>query len=1020
MKFFLPVSRTTRMKKLALSLGLALSGSVASVHADPGWWDSVKKSSPPSTPNDYIPARVGHLKNFAFHAMEALDDALEPFDLPDGGAGTDIRRMIASWREDPADPGSDFKTADVNAMLNQGQLKAVAKLFYDRLAKLGLWEKGWLDCSVSGTYPAPFNSAPYNASSHWSPAPANPDEWAFSPRYPWKFWLPTSYWEANGKTTLSMQRVNIGQLKFCFNFDVEAQLVARGFISSGVPVDGDGDGVSKLVEILMGTNPASSTSVPPLALADLAEDGFTGSQPVGDAAASRFLAQATWGPTWETIAEVKTLGFDAWITQQLNDHFREPGEMMAYAWLDGSGTMPWQNVWHNWPDQSLSPDAKLKVDIAHPSTPYAIIEAQWPNHLNDTWRNTNDHYERGPYLSSSFPKRGIEPYMFYLHWRRLLLDRPIWEAQVSGSTPLWSEGYVQGCPYPWPYEVWPVWKTTNPSGYSSPADAMVCSVRHGCDEAWMRRALFDSDQLRQRVTWALSQILVVSDTSYFADNSGVGTASIAHYHDMLSYHAFGNFKDMLTAVTFHPLMAVWLTYINNVSGLDGSGNQVSIPDENYAREIMQLFSMGLDELNLDGTPKLDATGNRVPTYVQEDVRQLARLFTGLQQRTPAISSPITLPTKMNAAMHDTRAKTFLGFTIPANPGATAAQCEKEVRDAVAHIATRPSVAPFISKLLIQHLTASAPSPAYVKRVATVFRDNASASDQMGKVVRAILMDPEVRSADSYVTGESVGRLKDPMLRLVSLMRAFNAGQDYNRGRYDLRDDEQHPLYGPFWGWGHYLTRDSGNAHPYQDMAQYPFVPPSVFSFFLPGYSQPGRLANARLRSPEFQLLSPASSAGTIGHFWSFTDHTNEFDSVAGFNAFRVPNEPAWLASLYADPTIKPTNSVLNLTGKALRLNFAALAASGSDPAVEGTCIAMSPRPSGSSPTPPTSSAAGTFLDKLNILMCHGRMSATTRSRLLTLLTSASDSDYMESADGYRWERAAVQILSALPEATVLR
>lgn len=1013
----------------------------ATAAADPAWWTTLAPS-PPATPKDYAIARVGQAKHFAFRAMQALDSALAPFNLPDGGAGSEIRKMVNAWRVNPNDPNSAFATSAANgAALNQGQLKAMAKPFYDRLAKLGLWEKG-VEISSSSS-PAPFNAPPYyvanptppnTPTSYWTnPSPTSGVDWSFAPRYPWKFWVPVTHWATTNKTTLALQPVNIGQVKHCFNFDPAQQLTARNMISGSTPVDSDGDGVNNLVERLLGTDPAAASSSPTLSLTALSQDGFTNGQAMGDAAASRFLAQATWGPTWETIQQVKTLGFDAWITQQYNDAFRETGHMMTYNWLDGTQPgMVWQNLWYDWPNQSQSPTPKLYVNsnTGNVATDYASINQRWasylsgPNVLNDSWRQANDPNERGPFNDASFPKRGIEPYMFYLHWRKLLLDRPTWFQQAANGQFL--EGYPTGnldyTTQPWAYQVWP----------ANRSDAFFTAEQGsaGMDEAWLRRSLYDSDQLRQRMAWALSQILVVSDIASFSkEQASAGHAAPAHYYDMLTHHSFGNFKDLLMAVTFHPLMGAWLTYRNNTVVFDSqTGAEVKIPDENYAREIMQLFSIGLDELNLDGTPKLDSKGQRIPTYTQTDVRQLSRVFTGLQYRTATAAPVQVLPMKMNAQTHDKRSKEFLGLVIAANANATDAQCEKEVRDAVTHIATRPNVAPFISKLLIQHFTTSTPSPGYVKRVSTVFRDNAAAANQLYLVIRAILLDPEARSADTALASTGGGRLKDPMLRLVSLMRAFNAGWAYGNGSYDLRQTGQHPLMGPHWGWGHYVTATSEVSHPNLDFLQYPFTPPSVFSYFLPGYSQPGLIVNARLLSPEFQLVSPSTIMSSIGRVMTDTmDPANPNPSEnarLGMNRWRnAAQQVAWLNNVFTQDSVRLSNSSFNLKDKALRLYFQSLTGPGGS-TLQGTEISM-PRPYSSppnaNPAQPGSTAADAFLDKLNILLCHGRMTAVTRSKLKdSLLGAPSQSSYMSSYDDWRWERAAVQVLWSLPDAAILR
>jgi len=1023
----------TAVRGASLWVSLLLGGAA---FAEPAWWSNVKNSTGPV--NDFKPALVGQAKNMALHAMEALDDALAPFNLPGGGAGMEIRQMVNSWRIEPENPASGWKTHDIARILNQGQLKALAKPFYDRLALLGLWDRGWI--AWAPNRPAPFNVVPYTSPQWWLPAPINPADWADIPRYPWKFWVPQTHWRSAGLGELGLSHSNVGQLKHVFNFDPAQRLsavtyqvnnVTTSFLTNGQPTDSDGDGVSDLVEFMLGSKVGvADSSVAPLG--DLYEDGFSGPQQVlSDAAASRFLAQASWGPTWESIAAVKALGLEEWVDQQIEDDpFRESGQLMAYQWLDGSGSMAWQNLWFGWPDQSQAPVPLLFPQAAGS---YAAIDASWPNHHNAAWRAANDPHERGPFLNPNFPKRGIEPYQFYLTWRKLMLDRPLWQGLLqSGAmpthsmpTPLTAEQQEKlggASDMPWPYYLSGVW--ANNGGFGDHATWTAYNEPFAMDDAWMRRALYDSDQLRQRVAWALSQILVVSDYQrYAAQVALTGDGSVGHYYDMLNQYAFGNFKDLLTAVTFHPLMAAWLSYKGNTVEFNPDGSEKRIPDENYAREIMQLFSIGLDELNLDGTPKLDAQGQRIPTYTQEEVRQLARVFTGLENRTAHLPV-VTLPMKMNATLHDKRAKQFLGMTIAANPGADAAACEAEIRNTVAHIATLANVAPFISRQLITHLTSSSPSPGYVKRVATVFAGNALAPDQLGKVVKAILMDPEARAADQYLFNSGQGRLKDPMLRLVSLMRAFNAGRDYNHGTFDLRAATQHPLDGPLWGWGHFVSKDSEVRHLYQDLHQYPFVPPSVFSFFLPGFAPPGMVANARMKAPEFQLVSAAALTSSIGRVWFDTDANNQGPAETGFTGMIVQRQSglyrSWLTRLYNELPVRPEGSSLDLRGKTLRLNFDSLASNGGLPAVAGTELALSPRPSGSNPTPPSQPVAEAFLAKLNVLLCHGRMSSVTHSHLLKLLMDPANPAIMENNDPWRWERAAVQLLWALPEAAVIR
>ena len=722
--------------------------------------------------------------------------------------------------------------------------------------------------------------------------------------------------------------------------------------------------------------------------------GFSGAgvaHAVTEAEASRFLAQASWGPTWETIAEVKLIGLETWIERQMSEkeQFREEGQLMEYRWLDGTRPgLRWQNVWFEWDDQNEEPAPKLvPTDLRS----FAELDRRWPGYQGKVPKI--DPHERGPFLAKDFPKRGIEPYVFYLHWRKVVLDRPIWQTQLTPPVQ-WTEPY-HATPA-WPYHLTEAYYRTSNPGYAGAVESTCRSVamEAGADEAWLRRALYDTDQLRQRTTWALSQILVVSDIQGAAGVPGI--PALGNYYDLLSLHAFGNFTELLTAVTFHPLMASWLTYVDNEKAKlakDGV-TELRLPDENYAREILQLFSIGLEELNIDGTPKLDAKGQRIPTYTQEDVRQLSRVFTGLRYRTRNLPG-VTLPLKMDPALHETREKRFLGLHLPAlSDQPTAAICEAEVRAAVAHIAKHPNVAPFISKLLIQHLVTSNPTPDYVRRVATVFQTHSESPKQLAEVVKAILMDAEARTAESPTSG----RVKDPMLRLMSLMRAFHAGREYSGGRYDLRSATQHPLDGPPWGWGHLVRSDS--SHPFNDLLQTPFTAPSVFSFFLPGYAQPGLIVNAGMLSPELQLASASTMTATVGRVWTDTAHTasSPLESL-GFNSTQATAEPKkWLANLYRKPTVRPRGSTLDLRGKALRLHFEKRTQLQSTDETE----------------------VNAFLDKLNVLLCHGRLSASTRAHLFALLRGKADPTYMESTDAWHRERAAVQLLWAMPDAAVLR
>ena len=274
-------------------------------------------------------------------------------------------------------------------------------------------------------------------------------------------------------------------------------------------------------------------------------------------------------------------------------------------------------------------------------------------------------------------------------------------------------------------------------------------------EKWFDNTLNGSDQLRQRVAWALSQIFVVSQVGALQNLPN----ATADFYDMLARDAFGDYRKLLEDVTLHPAMGVYLSMLGNQKAVAGTNLR---PDENYAREVMQLMSIGLVELNIDGSVKLDGGGQPVPTYDQSIIEGFARVFTGWNwscqstlpnctftnvrpQLAPVAGYNQVLPMKLFAAQHETGTKKLLsGLTLPA--GQTG---EKDLQDALDNIAAHPNVAPFLSKQLIQKLVTSNPSAAYVQRVAQVFNnDGTGRRGNLGAVVRAILMDAEARPASS--------------------------------------------------------------------------------------------------------------------------------------------------------------------------------------------------------------------------------------------------------------------------------
>ena len=364
-------------------------------------------------------------------------------------------------------------------------------------------------------------------------------------------------------------------------------------------------------------------------------------------------------------------------------------------------------------------------------------------------------------------------------------------------------------------------------------------------DIWFRNSLWGEDQLRQRVAFALSEILVVSQLGALQSRP----FAVADYYDVLARNAFGNYRDLLEEVTLHPAMGVYLSMLGN----EKPNPALNIrPDENYARELMQLFSIGLVELNLDGSERLDANNQPIPTYNQEIIEGFAHVFTGWtwagspsfgSGRVPTASQ--YTPMELWPDYHDTGPKTLLnGVTLPA--GQTG---EQDLTDALDNIFDHPNVAPFVAIRLIQRLTTSNPSPSYVRSVAEVFNDNGSGvKGDLRAVVKEVLLNPEARPA---MPMEIDGKLKEPLLRLTQLYKAYNATSA--SGRYPL-------------------------LAAYILFAQGPLQSPSVFNFFSPFYAPPGEIRDNSLVAPELEIATEYTNTQFTNYMFGQVfglNHTNE-------------------------------------------------------------------------------------------------------------------------------------------------
>lgn len=399
-------------------------------------------------------------------------------------------------------------------------------------------------------------------------------------------------------------------------------------------------------------------------------------------------------------------------------------------------------------------------------------------------------------------------------------------------------------PYPTlAYPNIPLMPTNIPANCTEIA-APVCFRTHYTQiplQQWFfKEAFYGNAQLRHRVSWALSQVLVTS---------GVQIQQSSHmiaYHKILSENAFGNYRKLLKDITVNPAMGDYLDTVRSTK---------NNPNENYPREILQLFSVGLFKLNLDGTLIRDNQGNPIPTYSQEDINNFSKVFTGWNYCNSGCTN--SLPGLVNykdplvivPANHDTTEKTLLSY--PGAPNSTIQACtdcntdqtriyaEQSLNNALDNIYNHPNVAPFISKLLIQQLVMSDPSPAYVERIATIFNQNKTNPSQLKEVVKAILLDVEARG--NIKTAPRYGKLREPVMMATTLARHYPATNFFLNGQSD--------------GMLSFYTARMG---------QNPFYSPTVFNYYTPDYIIPG----TNILAPEFELMNTGLGINRINFVYT--------------------------------------------------------------------------------------------------------------------------------------------------------
>lgn len=458
-------------------------------------------------------------------------------------------------------------------------------------------------------------------------------------------------------------------------------------------------------------------------------------------------------------------------------------------------------------------------------------------------------------------------------------------------------------------------------------------------ESFWLHAVQGSDQLRQRTALALSEIFVISTV-----NTSIETIPGAHaaYLDMLSRDAFGSFRTLLEAVATHPAMGAYLSHLKNEKEDPITGR---LPDENFAREIMQLFSIGLWELNDDGSRRKDGNGRDIPTYGQAEIMAMAKVFTGygwgngdwdygFTRANPndEFEKAWNVPMVVNAAHHSAGEKRIIrGVVIPANSSG-----EQSLKITLDTLFTHPNVGPFIGSQLIQRFITSNPSPAYVKRVSQAFNDNGmGVRGDMRTVIRAVLLDPEARDP-ARITDPRWGKLREPMIRYANFMRAFDVKSA--AGVYRLHNLED--------------TLSS--------IGQNPLRAPSVFNWFRPDYAAPGELSKQGLVAPEFQITHETTATG-----------------YANFMAHVAARQNTW----FRDNVMKQYGEV----SEYLAGDYSAEMALAANP--------------------------GALLDRLNLILTSGQMSASTRKTIL----EAIEATPLSASDGQTRVAFAVYLILLSPE-----